>query len=49
MYLNTLIAPQILRQYSKRYFRLHSNMVFQIQNNLSIEKWEKLGFSTFKE
>ena len=40
--LDTLIVPQ------HRYFSHHGKMFFPVQNNFPIERWEKLGFITFK-
>ena len=49
IHLDTPILPQILRQYARRYFSHHNKMFFPVQNNFPIERWEKLGFVTFKE
>ena len=35
-------------QYAKNYFSHHGKMFFPVQNNFPIERWEKLGFITFK-
>ena len=48
IHLDTLIVPQILRQYARGYFNHHSKMLFPFQNNFPIERWGKLGFITFK-
>ena len=48
IHMDALIVPQIFRQYARRYLNHHSKMFFPVQN-FPIERWEKLGFITFKE
>ena len=38
-----------LLQNARRYFSDHGKRFVPVQNNFPIEKWEKLGFITFKE
>ena len=49
IHLDTLIVPQILRQYARGYFIHHSKIFFPVKNNFPVERWEELGFITFKE
>ena len=46
---NTSVVSQIFWQIARSYFSDHSKMVFPVENNFPKERWEKLGFITFKE
>ena len=44
IHLDTLIVPQISRQYAQRYFSHPIKMFFPVQNNFPTERWEKSKF-----
>ena len=48
IHLDTLIAPQILRQNARGYFSPYSKMPFPVQNSFPKERWRKLGLLNLK-